>query len=142
MSFRIEARVGVQASTDRIWEIVADLPGWSRWNPTFPEASGTIVLGGSMTLLERFEGLPERRAEVRISDWTPLSRLIWVEKRGMMFNSTRFIDIEELVPGSCIVTVGEIFDGWRAETYYEKHRLKLKAGYHAMAEALRQLAEA
>ena len=30
---RIEKRVGVRATTDRIWELISDLPTWERWNP-------------------------------------------------------------------------------------------------------------
>ena len=142
MSFRTEARVGVKADSQRIWDIVADLPFWSSWNPVWTEAEGTIAFGGALRWTETIEGLPHRRAQVAIADWVPGSRLKWAEKRGWLFDVTGFIDIEELQPGSCIVTVGEIYDGWRGEGHQEEHRGKLKSAYHAIAEALRDRAEA
>lgn len=141
MSFRTEARVGVQADSHVIWDIVADLSSWSRWNPVWKDAEGTIAFGGVMRWTETIDGLPERRAEVGVADWVPGSRLKWGERRGWLFNSTGFIDIEELEPGSCIVTVGEIYSGWRGEGYLEKHRSQLKAAARAVAEALRTQAE-
>ena len=142
MSFRTETRIGVKADSHAIWGIIADLAHWSRWNPIFTDAEGTIAFGGAMRWTERIEGLPERRAEVAVVNWVPGSRLQWAEARGWLFNSTGFIDIEELEPGACIVTVGESFSGWRGEGYFEKHRGKLKAGLRALAKALRDQAEA
>ena len=40
---RIEKRVGVQATSDRIWDLVADLAGWSAWNPMDTEVEGVIA---------------------------------------------------------------------------------------------------
>lgn len=141
MNFRVEHRVGVQATSDRIWEIVSDLPFWNAWNPTFPEAEGTIAIGGNLRLLEQVEGLPDRRVTGRIHDWVPFTQLIWAEKRGWHFSSTRYIEIEELAPGSCILTNGEIFHGFRGEDYVHKHRKRLRAACAAMGEALRDRAE-
>ena len=30
---RIEKRIGIRASTDAIWEVISNLPGWNDWNP-------------------------------------------------------------------------------------------------------------
>jgi hypothetical protein len=142
MSFRVEYRTGVQATSDRIWEVVADLPGWTRWNPIFPEAGGVIAIGGALSLLERIDGRPERQIAARVQDWVPYAQLIWAERRGWHFNSVRFIEIEELAPGSCIVANGEIFSGFRGEDYLHKHRKTLRRACETMGQALRQHAEA
>ena len=55
MNFKVEKRVGVRAPSDRIWEIIADLPGWDQWNPIETGAAGTIAFGGSISLTERIE---------------------------------------------------------------------------------------
>ena len=138
---RIEARVGVRASTDRLWEILSDLPGWGGWNPYETDVSGTIAFGGALTLTERLPGLPERRAAVRIGDWQPYARLVWTEKRGWLFNATRYFSIEELEPGSCIVTNGLITSGLRGELFHDKHRKAIRRAYDEIGEGLRTLAE-
>ena len=139
---RIEKRIGVRASADRLWEIVADLPGWDRWNPVETSVEGTIAYGGQITLTEAIEGLPERRATVRVGEWQPYAQLVWMEKRGLWFRSLRYFEIEELEPGSCIVANGFIFSGLRGETFFDKHRSRLRRSVDSVAEAWKTTAEA
>ena len=139
---RIEKRIGVRASADRLWEIVADLPGWDRWNPVETSVEGTIAYGGQITLTEAIEGLPERRAAVRVGEWQPYAQLVWMEKRGLWFRSLRYFEIEELEPGSCIVANGFIFSGLRGETFFDKHRSRLRHSVDSVAEAWKTTAEA
>jgi hypothetical protein len=138
---RIEARVGVRATTDRIWEIISDLPHWERWNPYETKVSGTIAFGGVLEMTERLPGLSERRAVARIGDWQPYARLVWNEKRGWLFNATRYITIEELEPGSCIVAIGLVTSGLRGELFHDKHRKAIRRAYDEIGEGLRKLAE-
>ncbi|HYC74619.1 SRPBCC domain-containing protein [Brevundimonas sp.] len=139
---RIEKRIGVRASTDRIWELIADLPGWDRWNPVETSVEGTIAYGGSIALTETIPGLPERRASVTVGEWTPYSQLVWLEKRGLWFRSIRYFEIEELEPGSCVVANGFIFSGLRGEMYFDRHRKALRKAVDSIAEAMKTAAEA
>lgn len=138
---RIESRVGVHAAPDRIWDLVADLPGWDRWNPVETGVEGTIAFGGRIALTERLEGLPERRVQARVGDWQPRAQLVWTEKRGLWFSLIRYYEIEELAPGNCIVANGFIFNGLRGEMYFDRHRKALRHSVNAVSEALRVAAE-
>lgn len=138
---RIEKRIGVRAPTDRIWDLVSDLPGWSRWNPVETSVEGTIAFGGEITLTEAIAGLPERRVVARVGDWQPYSQLVWAEKRGLWFNSVRYFEIEELEPGSCIASNGFIFSGLRGEMFFDKNRKHLRHAVDAVAEAWKAAAE-
>ena len=71
MDFKVEYRVGVQASAERIWSFIVDLPSWSQWNPLETEVDGAVAFGGQITLNEAIPGLPERRANVRVAQWAP-----------------------------------------------------------------------
>lgn len=139
---RIEKRIGVRASTDRLWECIADLPGWDRWNPIEKSLEGAIAYGGQISLTETLEGLPERRATVRVGEWQPYAQLVWMEKRGLWFRTMRYFEIEELEPGSCIAANGVIFSGLRGEMFFDKHRIKLRHSVDAVAEAWKAAAEA
>jgi hypothetical protein len=141
MNFKVEKRVGVRAPSERIWEVISDLPYWDRWNPVETGVSGAIAFGGQLALTERIEGLPERQVVARIADWQPNAQLVWTEKRGWLFNVVRYYEIDELEPGSCIVANGFIFSGFRGEGFHERHRKTVRAGCEAIAEALRAAAE-
>lgn len=139
---RIEKRIGVRAPTDKIWEVIADLPGWDRWNPVETTVEGTIAFGGQIALTEAVDGLPERRVVARVGDWQPYAQLVWAEKRGLWFNMVRYFEIEQLEPGSCIAANGVIFSGLRGEMYFDKHRKTLRRAVDSVAHAWKEAAEA
>ena len=138
---RIEKRIGVRAPADRIWEMLADLPGWDRWNPIETAVEGTIAYGGSIALTEAMVGLPERRADVRVAEWQPEAQLVWAEKRGLWFRSLRYFEIDELESGSCIFANGFIFSGLRGEMYFDRHRKALRGAVDSVADALKAAVE-
>jgi hypothetical protein len=142
MDFKVEHRVGVKASAERIWSHIADLPTWSDWNPIETNLEGAIAYGGQIALSEAVPGLPERRVQVRVAEWRPEAQLVWVEKRGLWFNVMRYYEIDALGPTNCILANGIIFSGLRGEGFHEKHRKVLRPAFTAIGEGLRQVAEA
>ena len=139
---KIEQRAGCRAPSDRIWTLLSDLSAWDRWNPYETEASGTIAFGSPITLMERLPGLPEQQVQAVVRDWQPLTQLVWTQKRGWLFNTVRYFEIEELETESCIIATGTIFSGLRAELFHDKHKKAIKAAYGEIIEGLRLAAEA
>ncbi len=137
-SAKIEHRIGVQAGSERLWEVLSDLSGWDRWNPVETALDGAIAFGGRISLTESIPGLIDRATTVRIGDWQPYAQLIWAEKRGWAFNTVRYFEIEELEVGSCIVSNGFIFSGLRGELFHDKHRKLLRAACESVGEGLRR----
>ncbi|GAA0651662.1 SRPBCC domain-containing protein [Brevundimonas lenta] len=138
---RIEKRIGIRAPTDRIWEVIADLSFWDSWNPIEKSVEGAIAFGGEIALTETIEGLPERRVVARVGEWQPYAQLVWMEKRGLWFQSMRYFEIEELEPGSCIASNGFYFTGLRGEMYFDKQRKHLRHSVDAVAEAWKAVVE-
>lgn len=139
---KIEQRAGVRTTSDRLWEVLSDLPGWDRWNPYETGVEGTIGFGGPITLTEALPGLPERVVQGRVAEWQPLAQLVWAERRGWMFNALHYYEIEELAPGNCLIAVGTIFSGLRGEWFFDKHRKMLKAAHAEMVAGWKAAAEA
>ena len=140
---RIERRIGVRATPEKIWSLVADLPSWNLWNPIETDLEGAITFGGQIVLTEAIKGLPERRAMTKISDWQPDSQLVWSENRGLWFRSLRYFEIQPLEkPDSCIVANGFIFSGLRGELFFDRNRRHLRHAVSEVAEAWKAAAEA
>ncbi len=140
---RIERRIGVRATPEQIWAPIADLAYWDRWNPIEKALEGTIAFGAGISLTETIEGLPERRAAARVSEWEPYSQLVWTENRGLWFRSTRYFEIQRLdEPNACIVSNGFIFSGLRGEMFFDRGRAPLRHAVDAVAEAIKAAAEA
>lgn len=138
---RVESRVGVRATSERIWDLMADFGRWESWNPYEGDLEGNLGIGAPVALTERLPGLKERRVEARLGDWQPYAQLVWHERRGWQFRATRYFEIEELEPGSCIVANGLIVGGLVGEWWFDKHRRKVKEAYAEIGENIRRAAE-
>ena len=141
MNFKIEHRIGVKASAERIWSFIGDLSSWSQWNPVETDLEGRIAFGGRIVLTETIPGLPERRVSLGVGQWQPEAQLVLMEKRGLFFNVMRYFEIDALGPNSCVLANGLIFSGIRGEGYHEKHRRVIKPALVSIGEALQAISE-
>jgi hypothetical protein len=139
---RIESRIGVRAPAEVIWSLLGDVETWPAWNPIYPKAAGSLRIGGRLELTVALPGEAHRELEPQILDWVPNEQILWSDVTwGGWVKTTRFIEIEEIDKGSCIVSNGELFSGFVARKYGRRHRRAMKAGYGAMSEAIKAQAE-
>ena len=139
---RIESRIGVQAPAESIWTLLGDVATWPEWNPIYPKAAGSLRIGGRLELTLALPGEVQREIEPKVIDWVPNEQILWSDVTwGGWVKTLRFIEIEEIDAGSCIVANGELFEGFVARRYGRRHRWAMKTGYAAMSEALKIHAE-
>jgi len=142
MAFRIEHRLGIRADAERIWDLLADLPGWATWNPVYTQAAGTLAIGANLILTEAIPGQAPRQISPTIVDWVPRQQLVWaMQTLPVLARSVRYFEIEELQPGSCVFAVGEIFYGVIGEGEAKRRRRALKEASVKIAEAVKAQAE-
>ena len=140
MALKIEHRVGIRATSDRLWELVSELENWRHWNPIHPGASGKIAFGSTLTVHEAFPGEEPAAVEVKVTDWAPLEQLVWAQK-GFLWTSLRYLEIEELAPGSCIFANGILYEGYRAKSELKRRGRAFKLGFGILGEAIKEKAE-
>jgi hypothetical protein len=137
---RLQDRIGVQTPPEVIWDLVYDLPGWSRWNPLFTSAAGEVRIGKTLTLTQVLAGGSPKTIQPTVLEWVPNEQLHW---RLSMFaglaHITHYIEIEKLNDSSCIVANGEIIEGFLAPFVPGRG---LRRGLHEMNLALKAAAEA
>jgi hypothetical protein len=139
---RVEHRIGVAAPAEAIWQVIADLPRWSTWNPTYPQAAGEIRIGGTLDLTLALPGAAERQIQPVVLDWVPNDQLHWrLVMMGGLVKTVRYIEIEQLAEQSCIVSNGEIFGGILGPTVVRQIGGTIRRGFLAMNEALKVQAE-
>src|SRR5665213_1832768 len=137
MSIRVESRLGVQATAERIWEVFSNLERWEGWNPVYPHASGKIVIGGVLELVERLPSRPERRLSAKIVDWTPHAQLILRISEGFMTHRLQYFEIDPLAESGCIFAAGVFFSGWGEKAAAKRLGRSCKLGFGLMGEALK-----
>ena len=141
MTARIQHRLGVTASRERIWEVLSDLANWGEWNPLYPKAEGTISFGGRLVLTEHQQGHAPQPIVFKVSDWAPGEHLIMNAPAGFMTSRIQYVEIDGLQREGCILACGVIFKGW-SEAKLKKANQGLRAGFEAMCEGLKAKAEA
>lgn len=141
--FRVEDRIGIQAPASVIWGIVHDLPGWADWNPTYPEARGTVRIGEVLAVKLALPGQAVQDLKPRVLEWVPDEQLHWrLTLMGGLIRTLRYVEIASLGPENCVVDNGEIFGGLMGPSLGRRMGRTIQRGFKAMNEALKERAEA
>jgi hypothetical protein len=139
----IEHRIGIQAPPEVIWQVIADLPGWELWNPTYPKAAGEIRIGGQLEVTLALPGQQPQVLRPTVLEWVPNEQLHWkLTMLGGLIRNIRYIEIETLADASCIISNGEIIGGLMGGSVARRMGRSIHRGFAAMSEALKARAEA
>lgn len=112
MAKRIEQRIIIEAPASRVWELLADIPRWSEWNPLYACAHGELRLGAELDLAVVLPGLKPQSVKATVTDATRDRRLGYLTvNRGGLARGDRYVEIEDRGDGGCIVANGEIMSG-------------------------------
>ncbi|KAF9977168.1 hypothetical protein BGZ73_006839, partial [Actinomortierella ambigua] len=75
--------ISIQAPPDKVWEVLADLDGYTTWNPLFVKARGKLAEGETLQIKARFPvrmfcGAPmSRNWKSRVTKVLPNNTLEW-----------------------------------------------------------------
>jgi hypothetical protein len=142
MRVKLEHRTGVRAPAETIWRMIYDIEAWPHWNPLYTKTQGVIRIGAPLELEVALPGQAPRVIRPVVLDWIPNEQLLWqVKMLGGLIKTIRYFEIEELAPGSCIFSNGEMFDGMLGPRVARRMRGPIRAGFQAMGEAVKSLAE-
>ena len=141
MAYRVEHRIGVAAPPDAIWDVLADLPGWTAWNPLYARAEGRLLIDAKLTLEQKLEGEAPRTVQAQVIDWVPNSQIHWRET-GLLRSATRYLEIEKLTEEGCIFSNGVMVEGPLARYASRRGKARQRAGFAAMGEAMKARVEA
>jgi|SRR5579885_3240094 len=143
LPIKLEHRVGVRTPPEVIWEVFKDVERWPEWNPLYPKAKGRIGFGEILQLEVAVPGEAPRQIRPTVIDWTPNEQILWrLNLFAGLVRATRYIEIERLGETSCIFSNGEIFEGPLQGLISRRRQRAIKAGFAAMGEKVRELAEA
>ena len=111
--YTISTSTEISAPADRVWQVLADLRSYARWNPELTVLSGQAVKGQTLTLTMRSGGGTSTvRPTVQAAD--PGRELRWVShfhKIGGLADAEHRFTIEPAGPGRVRFTQAETFRG-------------------------------
>ena len=83
MSKRLSAHVDIQATPERVWEVLTDLAAYPEWNPFIVRAEGVVELGCRLTLTMQPVGGRAMTLRPRLVAVDVPRELRWRGKLGM-----------------------------------------------------------
>src|SRR3954454_18194999 len=109
----IHTEIEIQASADRVWDILTDLANYPEWNPLIHRARGKVAVGEYLELHIHPPGLSTRTFRVKVLGVEPGREFRWLGKvlvPGLLDGDHRFL-IEPLGTNRVRVVQCENFSG-------------------------------
>jgi hypothetical protein len=144
MARELRDEIEIQASPERVWEVLTDFDAYHQWNPFMVEAEGRPVAGQRLRVRMRPPG--RRRPTTfrpRVLEAVPGRRLRWLGRvlvPGLFDGDHRFT-IEPAGPGRARLVQEERFGGLLAPALLRALAEPTLAGFRQMNQALRARAE-
>jgi hypothetical protein len=109
-SFSMTCRVAIniQATAERIWNLLTDAKGFPRWNSTVTSVEGEISEGKRIVV--RVPGT-DRKFTPKVSNVVPNQRMIWTGGFAPMFKGVRTFGLKQQHDGSTEFVMEECFSG-------------------------------
>lgn len=142
MKKEIRTEIEINASAERVWEILSDFESFSHWNPFVTKVEGKPIIDEKLKIdvqipdgsLQKFTPIVLKADENKELSWTgtlPLN----------LFRGEHFYIIESLNENKIRFVHGEYFSGWLVRIIWFLQGEKIKRGYKLMNEALKKRAE-
>lgn len=141
--FEIHTEIEIQASSDRVWSILADFPAYPQWNPFVRRIEGELRPGARLTVSIQPEGGKGMTFRPTLLGATPGEELRWKGRVLLpgLFDGEHFFHISQLGPDRCLFVHGEKFSGLLVPLFRSSLNSETRSGFHAMNQALKNRAE-
>jgi hypothetical protein len=143
MAKQLTTGVEVQASPDRIWEVLADFAAYHQWNPFIVQAAGHVVPGSRLELKMRPPGGRTTTFRPHVLEADPGRKLRWLGRvlvRGL-FDGEHSFTIQPTGPGRVRLTQHEEFRGLLAAPVLALIAKPTLQGFDQMNQALKSRVE-
>ena len=138
----IEHAIEIDASPERVWEVLADFGAYDEWNPFLTHIEGRAQKGARLTVT--FEPPGGRRVRMRptVNAAAPPDELRWFGRAGIpgLFDGEHRFAIEDIGGGRSRLVQSEVFSGLLVPLF-KPTIARAALGFAAMNEALKTRVE-
>ncbi|MHA0034958.1 SRPBCC family protein [Deinococcus sp. PESE-13] len=109
----VEAATVVNASPERVWEVLTDTAAYAEWNPVIVRLSGELRPGATIEFVNRGPGGREMTFRPRVLTAQPGRELRWLGQVGVprLFDGEHYFRLTALPGGQTRLQHGEHFRG-------------------------------
>jgi hypothetical protein len=106
-------RVSIRATPERIWALLTDAAGFTRWNNTVQKVDGKIALGERVTVHPKIN--PGRAFPVTVAEFEPSRRMVWTGGMPLgLFKGERTFTLTPGLNGDVEFSMREEYTGFMA----------------------------
>ncbi len=140
----IRTEVEIEASVERVWEVLTDLTAYDQWNPFAQKASGEIRVGEKLSIFLKPPGAMGMTIKPRVLKAESSREFRWLGHMVVpgIFDGEHIFEIERLDDGRSRLVQREEFCGVLARPVLAMIGGSTERGFVAMNEALKERAEA
>jgi hypothetical protein len=143
MAKRLHTQVDIEASKERVWDILTDFPAYPQWNPFIKSMSGEPRAGAKLDVHIQ---PPDQRGitlHPKVLSAVPGQELKWLGHLLIpwVFDGEHHLVIHEMTPNRVLFVQGEDFKGVLVP-FTGKMLDSARQGFEQMNEALKKRAEA
>lgn len=135
---QLRTEITIDASAEKVWDILLDFDAYPEWNPFIKEISGTAQKGEQIKVLIQPEGGKATRFKPVIQENKAQKEFRWLGKLFVkgLFDGEHYFLLEAISPSQTRLVHGENFRGLLSGFIMKKIGAQTEASFHSMNEAL------
>jgi hypothetical protein len=139
----LHSEIEIQASAERVWQILTDFSNFPQWNPFIRRASGSPTMGGKLEVRIQPSGASGMTFRPTVLKAEPNRELRWLGHLLIpgLFDGEHIFTIEALGPDRVRFTQSEIFNGLLVPLLARSLDAGTQRGFAEMNQALKVKAE-
>jgi len=143
MAKQLRAEIDIQATPERVWQVLTDFGAFPEWNPFMVRASGTPRNGERLTIRMQPEGGRAMTFRPTVLDATPGRRLRWLGRLILpgIFDGEHSFTIEPLGEDRVRFVQQEEFRGVLVPLMARALERQTLPAFEKMNQALKERAE-
>jgi hypothetical protein len=106
-------KTSIRATPERIWALLSDAAGYTRWNNTVEKVDGRIALGERVAVHPKTN--PGRAFPLKVTEFEPSRRMVWIGGMPLgLFKGERTFTLEPGASGDVEFSMREQYTGLMA----------------------------
>jgi len=136
----VRTEIEINASPDKIWNILVDFEKYEKWNPFVNRIVGDPREGNKIEIHIETPAGKSRKYEPTVTKVEQGRELRWMGK-SLLLNGEHIFAIEQLEQGRVRFVHREVFDGLLTSFFGKSLDTDIKQGFEEMNRALKERAE-
>ena len=139
----IKTEIEIESTPERVWSILLNFPEHPQWNPFIRSIQGSAEKGERLTISVQSKGGRTMTFRPTVLTATPNQELRWIGRFLLpgIIDGEHYFQILALSPGQVKFVHGEKYSGVLVRFAKSILDREIKAGFMAMNQALKVLAE-